>query len=237
MTAHAVENATGLRLAEMFWQIDKFCNFVNHRPMQLEQTVKSQPAAAGDDEKRRRVLDGALTVFLAYGFSRTTMDDIARAAALSRPALYLVFRNKTDIYRELARVVLAEVSDKARGALATRGPLLSRLESMVRHAFFDTLKDIEGSPHGAELLDIRNRLAGDLLSDWRAEITQALETVIADDVSARAVDLASRGLSPRDLADVFLDSLEGMKVRSDDPRCHLEFALTSVRVLVAALRP
>ena len=32
------------------------------------------------DPKRARVLDGAFKTFLTYGFARTTMDDIAKAA-------------------------------------------------------------------------------------------------------------------------------------------------------------
>ena len=42
-----------------------------------------------------------MKVVLAYGYSRTTMDDIARAAEMSRPALYLLFRNKAEIYRAM----------------------------------------------------------------------------------------------------------------------------------------
>ena len=45
------------------------------------------------DPKRAHVLGCATKVFLAYGFARTTMDDIARAAEMSRPALYLLFKN------------------------------------------------------------------------------------------------------------------------------------------------
>jgi AcrR family transcriptional regulator len=66
--------------------------------------------------RRARILVGAMKVFLAYGFQRTTMDDIARAAEISRPALYLLFRNKTDIYRALASGFLEQVRGQTRGA-------------------------------------------------------------------------------------------------------------------------
>ena len=201
------------------------------------ETAIPSPPLSGDDQKRCRVLEGALKVFLAYGFGRTTMDDIARSAGLSRPALYLLFRNKTDIYRGLARVVLADVMVKVREALAGEGTLRERLDGMVRFAFFETLKDIEDAPHGPELLDIKNTLAGDIFAQWREEIGVLIAQAIAEHAASHGVDLSDRELSPKALADVFMDSLEGMKVRSDDPRRHLEFALTSVRVLVAALRP
>ena len=69
------------------------------------------------DPKRARILDGAMKVFLAYGYSRVTMDDIARAAEMSRPALYLLFKNKAEIYRAIGAMLLDASADRrARGA-------------------------------------------------------------------------------------------------------------------------
>ncbi|MBL8128215.1 MAG: TetR/AcrR family transcriptional regulator [Chloroflexia bacterium] len=48
--------------------------------------------------KRERVADAALIVFQRYGFARTTMSDIAEAVGMSRPALYLLFPNKEEIF-------------------------------------------------------------------------------------------------------------------------------------------
>ena len=73
-----------------------------------------QPSRTQENDRRARILDGALKVFLAYGFTRATMDDIARASDISRPALYLLFRNKTDIYRAIGEALL-ESSSRRRG--------------------------------------------------------------------------------------------------------------------------
>lgn len=204
--------------------------------MNAQPPLRSADGAQGD-ERRCRVLEAALKVFLAYGFQRTTMDDIARAAELSRPALYLVFRNKQDIYRALARLVLEDVAAKAKAALSSGGTLLDRLDTLVRFAFFETLRHIEESAHGSELFDIKNALAGDIFAEWREELSLALEAAISEEVATRGIDLDTRELTPRALVDVFFDSLEGMKVRFNDPRCHLEAAQRSARVLAAALRP
>ena len=52
---------------------------------------------------RERILGAAFTLFGRYGFKRASMEDIASEASLSRAALYLQFRNKEDIFRDLAR--------------------------------------------------------------------------------------------------------------------------------------
>lgn len=194
-------------------------------------------AAAEGDQKRVRVMEGALKVFLAYGFNRTTMDDIARAAELSRPAVYLIFRNKTDIYRAIARCVVTQIVERARYSLTMEATLLERLDHMVETALFNMVKDIEESPHGAELLDIRNKLAGDIFDEWRGHMLIALKAAFAEEATRNGVDLGARGISPLILAETLLDALEGMKPRLSDPHSHLAAAKGAVRVLVAALRP
>lgn len=205
--------------------------------IQIDLTHITSTDAAAGDPRRARILDGALRVFLAYGFNRTTMDDIARAAELSRPALYLVFRNKTDIYRAIARCLLAECLRRARAALAEEGALIDRLDRLIQTALFEMMKDIDATPHGSDLLDRKNSLAGDVIAGWRAEMDAALEDAFANEARENGVDLSARGLSARAIAETFLDALEGMKPRLNDPLCHLDRARSVARVLVAAVRP
>lgn len=191
----------------------------------------------GGDDKRARILEGAFKVFLAYGYSRTTMDDIARAAELSRPALYLVFKNKNDIYRAIARCVLAHCVECARAALESEGTLLERLDRLVEKALYETMRGIEESPHGPELLDMKNSLAGDILAEWRGEMEGALERAVTEETGASGVDLSERGFTERDVARTFFDALEGMKPTFSDPTDHLRAARLAARMLVAAIRP
>ena len=50
------------------------------------------------ETKRKRILECAFDVVLRYGFTRMTMDDVAKEVGISRPALYLQFKNKGEIY-------------------------------------------------------------------------------------------------------------------------------------------
>lgn len=189
---------------------------------------------AADDPRRARILEGATGVFLAYGFSRTTMDDIARAAELSRPALYLLFRNKTDIYRAICTSLLELCHERARDTLAGDAPLVDRLDLLVERALYDLLKDIMASPHGPDLVDRKNSLAGDIVAAWRARMDGLLDAAFAAEAHRQGVDLGTRGLDARVLAETFMDALEGMKVRIADPAEHLAAARKLVRVVVAA---
>jgi AcrR family transcriptional regulator len=172
----------------------------------------SQTAETATDPKRARILDGALKMFLAYGFSRTTMDDIARAAEVSRPALYLLFRNKTDIYRALASILLEGSCAKAKAALATGKPLGERMWLAIDTAIISVMAEISESPHGAEILDMKGSLAGDVVEAWRSTLVGHFAAAIESEAKTGA-DLAARGLSPMMLADMLFDGLEGMKMR------------------------
>jgi AcrR family transcriptional regulator len=169
-------------------------------------------AGSAEDARRARILEGAMTVFLAYGFQRTTMDDIARAAEISRPALYLVFRNKTDIYRALATEFLQGIIANAREVLASDDPLADRLERSIV-CMLDHVIEIEESPHGAEILDMKNSLAGDIVASCRAELLSLVEAAIAKEARSRSVELSALGLSAGILADLLLDAIDGMKMR------------------------
>jgi AcrR family transcriptional regulator len=69
-----------------------------------------------DDPKRGAVLTAALGVFGRYGFRKTSMDAVAKAAGISRPGLYLLFPNKEDLYRATMQGVL----ERAQRAMETR---------------------------------------------------------------------------------------------------------------------
>jgi AcrR family transcriptional regulator len=52
-----------------------------------------------DRERKKQILDAALVCFLQFGYAKTSMDDVARKANLSRPLIYLKFKSKQDLLR------------------------------------------------------------------------------------------------------------------------------------------
>src|SRR5437764_2818016 len=51
--------------------------------------------------RRRQLMDVALTVFAANGFHRTSMEEVADAAGVTKPVLYQHFASKRELYLEL----------------------------------------------------------------------------------------------------------------------------------------
>lgn len=55
------------------------------------------------DARPNEILDAALTLFVEKGYNATKMEDIARAAGVTKGTPYLYFENKADIFKEVVR--------------------------------------------------------------------------------------------------------------------------------------
>jgi len=51
-----------------------------------------------ESARQAHVLETALTVFVRHGFRKTSIEDIAKAAGISRQGIYLQFKNKDEIF-------------------------------------------------------------------------------------------------------------------------------------------
>lgn len=64
------------------------------------------------EQRRRQIMRAAHNVFSIKGFTKTTMEDIAREAELSPGTLYLYFKNKDELYASLSVEVLERLYEK-----------------------------------------------------------------------------------------------------------------------------
>lgn len=60
--------------------------------------ARNRRVAGADPDKRRQILDGALSVFTARGFDAASMSDIAAAANVSKGTLYVYFEDKEHLF-------------------------------------------------------------------------------------------------------------------------------------------
>ena len=71
--------------------------------MNQQTTLERIPVGAADEEsvKRRQIVQGARAVFLAQGFDAASMNDIARAAGVSKGTLYVYFKDKEQLFEAI----------------------------------------------------------------------------------------------------------------------------------------
>ena len=160
---------------------------------------------------RERILGAAFTLFGRYGFKRASMEDIATETGLSRTALYLQFRNKEEIFRELAAGLHEEALLGAEAALEGNQPLADRLRAAVEAKTLKMIEIIQASPHGSELMDEKNRLCGDLATDSEQRFQEMLTRALVRANEAREINLAASGLSAPEGAELFAHAIIGLK--------------------------
>ena len=105
-------------------------------------------------ERRESIVDAAEKVFFDKGYERTTMDDIARAAALSRGLLYVYFRDKSAILEAVMLRAAEKLRQRFREVAASDMDGGAKIQAMGQayYAF-----SIEEPDH----FDLLTRAAGD----------------------------------------------------------------------------
>lgn len=76
---------------------------------------------------RSAVLKAALAVFSRKGYAAATLEDIAKAADVTRGAIYWHFKSKADLYNTLTGELSARGADLVQQAVAEGGTLLEIL--------------------------------------------------------------------------------------------------------------
>jgi len=71
--------------------------------MNAQVQLKTAPQSTDDSAKRRQIVEGARSIFLAQGFDAASMSDIARAAGVSKGTLYVYFDNKEQLFQAIVQ--------------------------------------------------------------------------------------------------------------------------------------
>ncbi|MBO8162131.1 MAG: TetR/AcrR family transcriptional regulator [Brevibacillus sp.] len=110
------------------------------------------------DEREQRILDAAADLFIHYGYDKTTVDDIARKAGISKGAIYLYFKSKDELFKSLLIREMAAYSETWL-ALLEADPNGGTLGSMYKNSLYA----LEGSPFMSAMLRQDGRVLGSYL--------------------------------------------------------------------------
>src|SRR4051795_10175821 len=88
----------------------------------------SEASDAAETDRRDAVLESALLTFARHGYRKTSMEEVARTARISRPGLYFLFASKPELFRAAVTRALEQDLAAAEAILADTGkPLRERL--------------------------------------------------------------------------------------------------------------
>jgi AcrR family transcriptional regulator len=167
--------------------------------------VSDAPTQVSD--RRTRVLDAALTVFARHGFRKTSMEDVARAADISRQGLYLLFRDKEALFRASLAKLIGDGLAAANRELDRDAPIGQRL--------YGAMMAWHGRAAGApvENVDALFARGADLMRELMERSGAAVVERLAHSIarSPLAERLAARGLTPLEAAQTLDACGQGLK--------------------------
>lgn len=145
------------------------------------------------NDKREQILTAALELFRLYGFRKTSVDQIARAASVAKPTIYAYFADKEALFVAVCEHVLAEMLARAEHAEASKGTISTRVAAIVSAKFTYLYEIVHASPHAAELLGSQGALAKDAELRADAAYLALLVRVLEESRDAGELDLALLG--------------------------------------------
>lgn len=141
-----------------------------------------------------------MTCFLRFGYGKTSLDDIAREAGLSRPLLYRKYPNKEAIFAALYDRVFRTQLDKCAEVVAGRASKASKLRQICELACVEPYEMVLAAPMADEF--------------WAASSAIIPENLEAHNKQWRA--LLAR-LLPKSLVEVFDLALDGLHADKPPP--------------------
>jgi AcrR family transcriptional regulator len=125
--------------------------------------------SSADNGRHVRILKAAAATFARHGYRRTSMEAIAAAADMSRPALYQYFANKEAVFREMTRWLLDRNAVAAEAAAQTAAnPVEALLDAVL------ALHAPSAGAHFFELIDEVQQRAGDLWAQHEKRFLDAI---------------------------------------------------------------
>jgi AcrR family transcriptional regulator len=177
-------------------------------------------------------MDAALTVFMRFGFRKTSMDEVARTANVSRQGLYLHFATKEELFR-------ASIQHFFDGALADANACLAEgalpLEKRLVGAFDAWLGRFVGTLGGnaADLAAAESEIVGPMAAEREGLFVDAVAKAVR--TSGLMAAYKPAGLTARQLAGTLYATARGLKY-SATRAAFVEGMTVAVRVMCIPLR-
>jgi len=157
--------------------------------------------------KEEKVLSAAEGCFSRYGFRKTTMGEIAVAAQISRPALYLMYSSKEDVFRAVVERLFATMLTEIGEGIDAQGEPIDQLQFAFEVWCVRPFEIVQNAPDAADLLENSRQLSADAWTKAEADF----EAIITDVLSRVVQNQRDPGLSAAQVAHVLATAVPGFK--------------------------
>jgi len=167
------------------------------------------------EEKKSQILQAAIEVFGTYGYKKTSMQDIADALDISRPALYQYYKNKEAVFLALVEHTLKLGEQAAIQGFSHSEDNFECLLHGIKNMEQVLFGPIFLKPNGKELLTLSKKLAPELMTSFEMQLFNKIVFVLEKAVAEQEINLKTLNVEVTDAAKVILQSVDGIKNSSE----------------------
>lgn len=178
-------------------------------------------------------MEAAAGVFTRFGFRKASMDEVARAAGVSRQGLYLHFATKEALFQATLDHVVSVAMDSAERALSDgSAPLSDRLVSAF-DAWMGMFAGMTGA-NASELTAAGQALSGPVMEEQESRFVAAVARAMR--ASGLAAAYRPAGLTAPRLAATLYATARGLKYASPTRAAFVASMTDAVKALCLPLR-
>lgn len=157
--------------------------------------------------KENSIIDAAHAVFLRYGFKRVTMGDIAEAAGISRPAVYLLFSSKEAVFKAVVKKINQTALTKIKAGFPEQKTLIDKLLFAFDIWTIQPHEMVKQSADAKELIQSTAEFASDVLEESGA----IFESILVDILQPAINHKKTTELNAKKIAHLMRGAARGMK--------------------------
>jgi AcrR family transcriptional regulator len=190
----------------------------------------NEASEAARQPRQAAILAAAVKVFFQFGYRKTSMEDVAAAAQVSRQTLYLQFRDKERLFRAALEYVTEQMLVSIRALAANpNGTVEQTLIGVFELLCGDSLA-LSSQVNIAELLTIARSQEESIVPRFEADVRSVIADILTQ--AGTAARWERHGIGAQELALHLLDTSAGVKAATGDMSDYKRRMALAIRIVV-----
>jgi len=177
----------------------------------VKKAQKKNGAGESASAKPIAIVLAGLQLFTQYGYRKTSVDDIARAAQVAKRTVYLHFENKAAVFLAILEYLGDQVRQRCAAAERAGGTAVDRLTGLLDAYFGMGFELSRKSEHMPELEETFSRLARARIGDMNTEYEGRLAKFLRSLQQTREIGGPPPGLTVDQIVHIVVRAAEGAK--------------------------
>jgi AcrR family transcriptional regulator len=156
--------------------------------------MSSQVIFPKNAKRKNIILEAALKCFLQFGYAKTSMNDIAREAGISRPLIYLKFKSKEDLYVGVFKYLTEGRVQAAQKILKYKLSKKDKLIYIFEVFLLEPWEQTIGKPMSADFYANCRTLVPKLTEKYKYQRLKCIQSILIDEKTSETFMLAAEGL-------------------------------------------